>query len=145
MMFKCESCGHLFEEGEQAVWEERHGLDTPPYEKWSGCPLCYGAYEKAEPCKICGSNTEEELVGGVCEDCFDECKHDVDICYKIGENCLEEIEINSFLATIFSVSQIEEILLKEIRKAHEIISVDCSEFIEKDKSWFGEMLFKEVK
>lgn len=27
MMFKCRECGNLFEEGEQATWEERHGVD----------------------------------------------------------------------------------------------------------------------
>ena len=33
MMYRRCECGNLFEEGEQAVWEERHGLDSPPYEK----------------------------------------------------------------------------------------------------------------
>lgn len=32
MMYKCRECGNLFEEGEQAVWEETRGLDSPPYE-----------------------------------------------------------------------------------------------------------------
>ena len=36
MMYRCVNCGNLFEEGEQAVWEETHGLDSPPYETWSG-------------------------------------------------------------------------------------------------------------
>ena len=26
-MYRCCECGNLFEEGEQAVWEEHHGLD----------------------------------------------------------------------------------------------------------------------
>lgn len=25
---------------------EKHGLDTPPYEEWYGCPYCSGAYQK---------------------------------------------------------------------------------------------------
>lgn len=54
-MYKCLSCGNLFEEGEEARWVEKHGLDTPPYEEWSGCPLCKGDYEEIKPCKICGS------------------------------------------------------------------------------------------
>lgn len=73
MMYRCESCGHLFEEGEQAVWEERHGLDTPPYEQWSGCPICKGGYEKVYQCKKCGDwHTEEELYEGWCEKCLRE-------------------------------------------------------------------------
>ena len=73
MMYRCESCGHLFEEGEQAVWEERHGLDTPPYEQWSGCPLCRGGYEEVHQCKECGDwHTDDELYSGWCEKCLRE-------------------------------------------------------------------------
>ena len=65
-MYKCKSCGHLFEEGEQASWVEPHG------ERLSGCPLCYGAYEIAIPCKLCGGydNTEEDY----CKDCKNDIK-----------------------------------------------------------------------
>lgn len=73
MMYRCENCGHLFEEGEQDVWEERHGLDTPPYEKWSGCPICKGRYEEVHQCKECGDwHTENELYEGLCEKCLRE-------------------------------------------------------------------------
>lgn len=73
MMYKCNSCGHLFEEGEQAIWEETHGLDTPPYEKFSGCPLCRGDYEDVHQCKECGDwHTEDELYDGWCETCLRE-------------------------------------------------------------------------
>ncbi len=50
-MFVCIECGRLFEE--PTYWEETHGLDTPPYEKWSGCPICYGSYTKAHQCDCC--------------------------------------------------------------------------------------------
>ena len=73
MMFKCCECGHLFEDGEQAVWEERHGLDTPLYEKWSGCPLCKGDYEEIRQCQECDEwHTEDELYSGWCEKCLRE-------------------------------------------------------------------------
>ena len=73
MMYRCENCGHLFEEGEQAVWEEKHGLDTPPYEQWSGCPICKGGYEEVHQCKECGDwHTENELYDGWCEKCLRE-------------------------------------------------------------------------
>ena len=73
MMFKCCECGNLFEEGEQAVWEERHGLDSPPYEKWSGCPVCKGDYEEVHQCKKCGEwHSEGALYDGLCEKCLRE-------------------------------------------------------------------------
>ena len=73
MMYRCENCGNLFEEGEQAVWEETHGLDSPPYETWSGCPVCKGDYEEVHQCKECGDwHSEDELYGGFCENCLRE-------------------------------------------------------------------------
>ena len=70
-MYRCCECGNLFEEGEQAVWEETHGLDTPPYEKWSGCPVCKGDYEEVHQCRDCGDwHTEDELYDGWCEKCL---------------------------------------------------------------------------
>ena len=73
MMYRCENCGHLFEEGEQAVWYEHHGLDSPPYEKFSGCPVCKGDYEEVHQCKKCGDwHTDDELYDGWCENCLRE-------------------------------------------------------------------------
>ena len=73
MMYRCCECGNLFEEGEQAVWEETHGLDSPPYEKWSGCPLCHGDYEEVYQCDSCGDwHSKDELYDGWCENCLRE-------------------------------------------------------------------------
>ena len=47
----CLECGALFEE--PAEWEEKHGLDCGPYERWSGCPSCYGGYTDAHRCNEC--------------------------------------------------------------------------------------------
>lgn len=67
MMYKCENCGHLFEEGKQARWTEEHG------EKFDGCPLCRGGYEEVHQCKKCGDwHTEDELYEGWCEKCLRE-------------------------------------------------------------------------
>ena len=72
-MYRCTECGHLFEEGEQATWEETHGLDSPPYEKWSGCPICKGDYEEVYQCEQCGDwHSEDELYDGWCEKCLRE-------------------------------------------------------------------------
>lgn len=85
MMFKCCDCGHLFEDGEQSVWLETHGLDAPPYEKWDGCPMCKGGYEEVRQCKACdGWHTEDELLGGYCFDCLEEkCTREVAIDYIV--------------------------------------------------------------
>ena len=71
MMFKCCECGHLFEEGEQAVTYETHGFYQPPYEEIHSCPVCGGDFEEVHQCKECGDwHTEDELYDGWCEKCL---------------------------------------------------------------------------
>ena len=67
-MFKCIECGHIFEDGEQARWTETHG------EVWECCPICKGAYEEIEPCKICGTY-DHECQEEYCEDCKKDVKN----------------------------------------------------------------------
>lgn len=78
-MYKCLDCGLLFNEGEEVAWYERHGLDTPPYEKMCGCPKCMGAFEKTVQCSIClEDHLEDELTSGICESCLAEAASDYD-------------------------------------------------------------------
>ena len=73
MMFKCCECGHLFEEGEQAVWYENQGEchGVTAMEKFSGCPLCHNGYEEVHQCKECGDwHSENEMYEGFCEKCL---------------------------------------------------------------------------
>lgn len=51
MKYVCIECGTIFDE--PIHWEERHGLDTPPYEQWNGSPCCHGAYTEAHKCDCC--------------------------------------------------------------------------------------------
>ena len=75
MMYRCENCGNLFEEGEQAVWYENQGEchGVTAMERFSGCPVCKGDYEEVHQCKECGDwHTEDELYDGWCEKCLRE-------------------------------------------------------------------------
>lgn len=148
MMYRCCECGNLFEEGEQATLEsflgECHGRQI--FERTHVCPLCHSDYDEAYQCKECGCwYTEDELFSGLCENCVNEYKNDITTCYEIGAKSLERIEINSFLAEIFSKHEIEEILFRELKESDKIKPVDCSNYINADKEWFAEMLTKEVK
>ena len=145
MAFKCLECGHIFEEGEQARWEETHGLDCQPYEKMSGCPICKGSYEETKQCKICGGEfLEEELNGDcVCDDCVEEYKRDLETCYKIAETASKEkIKINPLLVSAFDITEIEEILYQQLKSVGN--NNDFSAFINVDKDWFAEKLAEEV-
>ena len=73
-MFVCIECGHIFENPKR--WEETHGLDCGPYEQFSGCTICGGAYTEAYKCDCCNEwiTTEEyaKTKNGdlYCEECF---------------------------------------------------------------------------
>ena len=84
-MYKCEECGNVFEEGEQAVWREDHG------EQFSGCPICKETYREIEPCKICGSYNHD-FDESFCDDCKDDFK--INLKYVLNQNfSKEEIEL----------------------------------------------------
>lgn len=142
-MYKCKKCGHLFEDGEETKWVETHGLDAPPYEEWSGCPICKGDFEETKQCKICGGEfLEYELNGdNVCDECIEEYSKDFDTCYRISENEKEEIKINALLVSLLDVDEIETILYHYLKTKREI---DCSKFVNQDKDWFADRLVEEV-
>lgn len=71
--FVCVECGYVFQDPKEYV--ETHGLDTPPYEHFIGCPKCGGAFVPAKQCEYCGQNIIGEYVkiadGNIyCEECF---------------------------------------------------------------------------
>ena len=145
-MLKCLECGHVFSEYDLNTWEESRGehFGIPCYEKMSGCPICEGDYEETVQCAVCGSeHLEDELFGGVCSECIDEYRKDFNACYEISIGETKEIKINALLASLFDVSDIEQILKEYIREKWK--DVDCSQFIDEDIQWFGEKISEEVK
>ena len=139
MSYKCFECHHIFEQGEERRWVESYG------QRMSGCPLCGEAYEETVKCSICKSeHLREELSGGVCESCIEEYKHDIDVCKSIGERSKQDVSINGFFANIYSPEEIEELIWADMLVAHKIRKIDCTPFIEVDRSWFAENLAKEV-
>ena len=73
-MYICLDCLTVFNNPRHYV--EKHGLDSPPYEEWDGCPQCSGAYTEAHECECCGEYiiTEDYIktMDGdrFCEDCI---------------------------------------------------------------------------
>ena len=137
MFYKCLECGHIFEEGEQKTWKEPHG------EILCGCPCCDGGFKETHSCIICGSqNFLEDMTSGVCEECFEKYYNDQETCYRFGIDGRQELSINGFLASLFSVEQIEQMLFEKVKMME---FVDCKPFINEDKYWFAEKLEKEFK
>ncbi len=72
-MYLCLDCDKLFEEPRD--YTETHGLDSPPYETWSGCPECAGAYVETFKCDECGEWITGEYIelasrAKICDTCY---------------------------------------------------------------------------
>ena len=138
MSYKCLECGNIFDEGEQMV------LDIPLAKK-SGCPMCFGDYEETKPCKICGSkHLEDELNNGVCDECIEKYRYDIDMCFKIGSEDVDEVKLNCFLSLMFDKKEIEAILFRELKEEQKYRQIDCEKFIESNRNWFAERIEEEV-
>jgi hypothetical protein len=148
MAYICLECGHIFEEGEQKTWKENRGecFGVSCFQYLSGCPKCGGEYEESTPCSICGSEQlEEDLNGGLCDECIDKYKNDIHMCFNVGKNDDDDVELNCFLASMFEKREIEEILFEELKKRNKYVTVDCEKFINSDRSWFAERLLEELE
>lgn len=152
MAYRCLNCGHIFKEGEEGYfYQESDFWGVADREKIKCCPVCHiEDYEELESCKICGSeHFNEEINGGVCDECIEKYHHDLDMCFKVGSNDTEPIQINCFLAFIFEKNEIEKILLDALKDKQkylkEYVDKDCENFVNNDRSWFAENLIEEVK
>jgi DNA-directed RNA polymerase subunit RPC12/RpoP len=119
MSYICLDCGNIFEEGEQITFQENMGehFGVSCSKKISGCPLCGGEYEESTPCVFCGSeHLEEDLNGGLCDECIDKYKNDIEMCFKIGQNDDDKVELNCFLASVFDKEDIEKVLFRELKE-----------------------------
>ena len=151
-MYRCLECGHLFEDGEEAVVREDRGefCGFPCFEELSVCPICHGVYAETVRCQVCDSeHLDEELVDGVvCKNCLQEKSTDLDVCYKIGKHLEESVKLNGFLASVYDAKEIEEILLEYTRQAIKtdiILKQKFIEFMEYDEGWFAGTLLEVLK
>lgn len=155
MAYKCRSCGHIFESGEEFVVKEEDECACRGVALLDRvCPFCKShEFEKTVSCSVCKAEFfEEELnYDGVCKECIDEMvskyKYDARGCYKISRSAgaKKSVKIDSFLSSVFSEDEIEKALLHELVSALCVAPVDCSAFINADRSWFIEKLMEGVK
>ena len=80
MSYICLDCRRIFEEGEQITFQENMGerFGVTCSKRINGCPNCGGEYEESKPCSICSlEHLEEDLNGGLCDECIDKYKNDI--------------------------------------------------------------------
>lgn len=150
----CKSCGAIFDDGDSVVIKdyECEFWGHRVHETWAGCPECGSTdLTDADQCKVCGDYFAPGEIGGhVCDCCAEELrdtyKNDFETCYHLCEDEPKEgAKINGFLRSMFSDSEIEQILLDFLKNDSERRPVDCTEFIDGDLDWFIEKIAKGVK
>lgn len=147
MIYKCLDCGKLIEDYQVKTWKEDRGtwMGRPCIVDEEGCPYCGGTFDETEACSLCDEHfLPSELHGGVCDKCIDSCRDNFELCYKISTDnyIARPVEINCLLSDLFDATHIEAILVEHIRK--NCPDIDCSEYIDCEKGWFGANLYKEV-
>lgn len=140
MKYFCEKCQRCFEE-EDIISSSEYGMFIPL------CPECHGLLEEKEVCKICGQLydcVDEKSNKEVCNKCLHE--HDDDIDFWFGmcsaNGITELVSINAVLFSAFTEDEIEEILLKELRKRckENPKEYNCARFVDEDPEWAADML-----
>ena len=146
MMYRCENCGHLFEDGEQAVWEENQGEchGVIAMERFTGCPLCYDDYSEAGRCDNCEEwFANKEIYGGWCESClrksityntfFEYCE------YNSDQNYLAIFVLNEFMGGMICPENItkefNDLIIQEYNKR--VVAVKRYESLLGEKSSDG--------
>lgn len=68
-MYYCKDCGYEFDN--PLTTTEKHGLDAPPFEELSSCPLChsFNFYERTPShCRCCGAKLKAHSESNYCSD-----------------------------------------------------------------------------
>lgn len=107
---------------------------------------CGGIFKRFEECCICEVECpSEEVHNGVCDDCINHYGNNIKICYRLGKKDTVDIKLNGFLAHLFTVDEIEDLLYSKLMEENKSKKIDCTSFIDIDRDWFGEMLEEVIK
>jgi predicted Zn-ribbon and HTH transcriptional regulator len=136
-MLVCRECGYVFEEEEASNWVEEHGEGN------CGCPRCKGEFEEAARCKICGEWFLDNGIDEVCEECKEQ-----NLTYsnalKVGDKEKQTVEINGFMASVYSISEINDILQRDYERAHKTVlssmNIDIRYYLEQNLSELADVV-----
>lgn len=145
-MLKCNYCGCVIEDDELGTHEEDRGefWGSPCSETVCDDCSCGGGFDEAKRCIECQEwFTDDELIYGYCKECLEE-EMTYENAIKYGSENEESVAINGFLASCFSADEIQEILLKELTQAKELMPSRIDEYVKTyckdDLYYFAEWL-----
>jgi DNA-directed RNA polymerase subunit RPC12/RpoP len=137
-MFECFTCERQFFDFD--VQTDEFGG------KKAVCPYCGGDIIDIRECKICGELcNDDELHNDVCDGCLYEYRFDTKGLMELYKATKEKVEINAYIASYFSSSQIEEILQGVILANEEFLTINNREFIESDMDYMAQLILEKGK
>lgn len=147
---KCSRCGTVVRECELETHSQRIGYygDQPISESLYDYECsCGGGFEYATQCGVCGEYFVDDFFClSACEDCIDKELSNVGNLLEQGEESKTLVEINGFLASVFSEEQINEILLNVFEGADKIKQRELArEFYESDRTAFADFMCERKK
>jgi hypothetical protein len=144
-MLVCNICGEVISEEELRTYKEIHGyssLGQAFAERFTDFRCdCGGDYVEATECACCGKWFDNEDLHGICEGCLEDYET-LDNAIKIGEQYTEKVEINNFLASVFTAEQINEILATAAKERFADHSKEIVDYLECDKQAFSEWVIE---
>ena len=121
------------------------------------------SYDGVLTCKRCGSENvisafkcdicrefvpEDEIVGcehRVCWSCIEKKRYDLDFCTKVGETEGSECCLNSFLASFFTESEINDLMMEALKERANISPVDGLKYLDYQSAAAGDILYDEER
>lgn len=139
MYYKCTECGNVT--AFPNIKTEYGGCGYS--ESYLACDCCGGECEETEKCPICENYfTEDEMIGGMCRDCFKEAIT-LENALQFAQSCNEE---DYLLEQIYMKSEIIEILKKELKNISPLrIKAALNEYANYYASDFAEFVIKKEK
>lgn len=113
------------------------------------CPVCGGDMAPAYRCEVCDELTAEDEICGydhnVCRKCVEKKRFDVKFCVEVGKLYPVTIGqhdrgLNGFLASMFTVDEIEELLLNALEERSKIKPVDGISYLKRCASDAADLL-----
>lgn len=141
-MLICESCGAVFEYAATKM-----DNDTGYVEE--SCPECDSEYiTKAVKCQRCEEWVSEGDAFGyeknvVCWDCVQGSKSDFELLANATRDEYADYELPILFRTFFSDDDIDSILLRELKKKNEEVTIDTSAFVKSHANEIADEMVKE--
>ena len=134
----CERCGRTLEGNETQL----------SYDDTLVCHMCGGEAVPAYRCEVCEEIVPEDEIEGcehkVCSGCIERKRFDLDFCTKVGESEGSECCLNSFLASFFTESEINDLMLAALKDRAKVRPVDGFDYLKYHGCEAGDVLYMET-